>query len=97
MVSASEPGGLADMVVAVRRQLGPGAPEATPPVPPEVVERLSSEHKNQMGYLLDDLSAAERALRGEAPMDANVIRVLDEICNAADASASAMFRRLRRR
>jgi hypothetical protein len=50
-----------------------------------------------MGYLLEDLASAEQALRGNTPVDSEVMRILDEICDAADASASAMFRRLRRR
>lgn len=86
---------LADIVRAVRTQLA--SSEKSTAVPPEVVDRLSSEHQNQMSYLLDDLSIAEGALRGKSALDEEVIRVLDAICDAADASASAMFRRLRRR
>lgn len=88
-------GSLADIVLAVRSQLE--SAQRSTAVPPEVVERLSSEHQNQMSYLIEDLSTAEGALRGKAPVDDEVIRVLDAICDAADASASAMFRRLRRR
>lgn len=86
---------LADIVRAVRTQLA--SSEKSTAVPPEVVDRLSSEHQNQMSYLLDDLDTAEGALRGQSAVDEEVIRVLDAICDAADASASAMFRRLRRR
>jgi|ERR1035438_9385303 hypothetical protein len=95
--SPSQNEGLADIVLAVRTQLGTGPAQTAPPVPPEVVERLNSEHKKQMGYLLEDLASAEQALRGNTPVDSEVMRILDEICDAADASASAMFRRLRRR
>ena len=95
--SSTESGSLAEIVHAVKTQLGSGSAETTPSVPPEVVERLSSEHKTQMGYLVEDLASAEQALRGSSPVESEVIRVLDEICDAADASASAMFRRLRRR
>ncbi len=93
----SETGALADVVQAVRTQLGQGLMQTTPSIPPEVIERLTSEHKAQMGYFLEDLAGAEKALRGNSPVDSHVIRVLDDICDAADASASAMFRRLRRR
>jgi hypothetical protein len=86
---------LADIVRAVRTQLA--SSEKSTAVPPEVVDRLSSEHQNQMSYLVDDLDTAEGALRGQSAVDEEVIRVLDAICDAADASASAMFRRLRRR
>jgi hypothetical protein len=89
----SEP--LAAIVAAVREQLTSSAPSAA--IPSEVVERLSTEHKSDFNYLVEDLHTAEVALRGEAPIDLRVIGVLDTICDAADASASAMFRRLRRR
>ncbi len=96
-LAPSETGALADVVQAVRTQLGQGLMKPTSSVPPEVIERLTSEHKAQMGYFLEDLTGAEKALRGNSPVDSGVIRVLDDICDAADASASAMFRRLRRR
>jgi ABC-type transporter Mla subunit MlaD len=96
-LAPNETGTLADVVQAVRTQLGQRLTPTTPSVPQEVIERLTSEHKAQMGYFLDDLAGAEKALRGNSPVDAEVIRVLDDICDAADASASAMFRRLRRR
>lgn len=88
-------GELANLVEAVKTQLSSSEHSTT--VPTEVVERLSSEHQAQMSYLIADLQSAEEALRGKAAVDPSVIRVLDEICDAADASASAMFRRLRRR
>jgi hypothetical protein len=88
-------GELASVVEAVKTQLSSSEHSTT--VPTEVVERLSSEHQAQMSYLIADLQSAEEALRGKAAVDPAVIRVLDEICDAADASASAMFRRLRRR
>lgn len=86
---------LARIVEAVRNQLVHSRPSAA--VPPEVVARLLSEHQSQLCYLIDDLGSTEGALRGRSPVDQNVIRTLDAICDAADASASAVFRRLRRR
>jgi ABC-type transporter Mla subunit MlaD len=86
---------LAGIVGAVRDQLMHSKPCAA--VPPEVVARLLSEHQSQLGYLIDDLDSAQDALRGKSTVDQNVIRTLDAICDAADASASAVFRRLRRR
>jgi hypothetical protein len=88
-------GDLANLVEAVKKQLS--SAEHSNAVPTEIVERLSSEHQTQMSYLIEDLRTAEEALRGKAAVDPAVIRVLDAICDAADASASAMFRRLRRR
>lgn len=86
---------LAVIVAAVRARLTSSALSRA--VPSEVVERLSTEHKSDFNYLVEDLNTAEAALRGQAPIDQRVIEVLDTICDAADASASAMFRRLRRR
>jgi hypothetical protein len=88
-------GDLANLVEAVKKQLS--STEHSTTVPTEVVERLSAEHQAQMSYLIEDLRTAEEALRGNAIVNSAVIRVLDEICDAADASASSMFRRLRRR
>ena len=88
-------GDLANLVEDVKKQLL--SAEHSTAVPTEIVERLSSEHQTQMSYLIEDLRSAEEALRGNATVDPAVIRVLDAICDAADASASAMFRRLRRR
>jgi len=86
---------LATIVAAVRAQLTSSTLSRA--IPSEVVERLSIEHKSDFNYLVEDLDTAETALRGKAPIDDRVIEVLDTICDAADASASAMFRRLRRR
>lgn len=86
---------LAAIVAAVRAQLTSSALSRA--IPSEVVERLSTEHKSDFNYLVEDLDTAETALRGKAPIDHRVIEILDTICDAADASASAMFRRLRRR
>ncbi len=86
---------LAGIVEAVQNQLTDSTPSAA--VPSEVVVRLRAEHQRQIGYLVDDLNSAQEALRGKFPVDQNVIRILDAICDAADASASAVFRRLRRR
>jgi len=86
---------LATIVAAVRAQLTSSTLSRA--IPSEVVERLSAEHKSDFNYLVEDLDTAETALSGKAPIDDRVIEVLDTICDAADASASAMFRRLRRR
>jgi ABC-type transporter Mla subunit MlaD len=86
---------LAGIVEAVQTQLADSTPSAA--VPSEVVARLRADHQRQIGYLVDDLNNAQEALRGKSPVDQNVVRILDAICDAADASASAVFRRLRRR
>src|SRR5580658_7494931 len=76
---------LAGIVEAVQNQLTDSTPSAA--VPSEVVVRLRAEHQRQIGYLVDDLNSAQEALRGKSPVDQNVIRILDAICDAADASA----------
>ncbi|MGA2062451.1 MAG: hypothetical protein ABSG67_18365 [Thermoguttaceae bacterium] len=66
-------------------------------IPTEVADRLISKHKNQMPYFVQDLHNATRDLEGQGQIDLPAMGTLDEICDAADASASASFRRLRRR
>lgn len=66
-------------------------------IPGEIVDRLVSKHKNRMAYLVQDLRNATSELEGEGQIDLSAMATLDEICDAADASASASFRRLRRR
>ncbi len=66
-------------------------------IPPEVADRLIGKHRNRMAYFVQDLRNATRDLEGEGQVDLPAMATLDEICDAADASASASFRRLRRR
>lgn len=65
--------------------------------PGEVVDRLINKHKSRMASFVHDLRSSSIALEGRGPIDRPAIAILDEICDAADASASASFRRLRRR
>lgn len=89
---------LADTLAAVRSRLTneSNAPEAA--VPEELVERLIGKHGSEMAYFLEDLLEARNSLADPATQvnDATV-RLLDEICDAADETASSMFRRMRRR
>ncbi len=67
-------------------------------LPQEMVERLSERHRPRMAYFLDDLSRTVSVLGNDlVPLDDSIIGVLDEICDAADETASAVFRRMRRR
>lgn len=63
-------------------------------VPEAVVTRLAEKHQNKMAWLIDDLRQAERALGEDAPLGEDEFAALDEVCDAADATASASFRRL---
>jgi len=66
-------------------------------VPEDVLGRLEAKHQSQMAYFVDDLKAVSDALSKGLPLEERQVASLDEICDAADASASATFRRLRRR
>ncbi len=66
-------------------------------VPEDVLSRLEAKHQSQMAYFVDDLRAVSEALAKGLPLEERQVALLDEICDAADASASATFRRLRRR
>jgi hypothetical protein len=65
--------------------------------PPEVLERLAERHANQLPYFLDDLKETVASLHRGGVLAEKELSTLDEICHAADATASASFRRLRRR
>jgi hypothetical protein len=66
-------------------------------IPGEVIDRLVAKHRNKMVYFIQDLRSATREIAGEGQIALPATATLDEICDAADASASASFRRLRRR
>jgi hypothetical protein len=92
---------LASTIQSLGRQLSPGREEDTPEgdyIPQEVVERLSERNCARMAYFLDDIARASSVLQsGTAPIDDGIVQTLDEICDAADATASSVFRRMRRR
>ena len=92
---------LASTIESLRRQLSPGREEDTPEgdyIPQEVVERLSERNCARMAYFLDDIARTSSVLHsGAAPIDDAIVQTLDEICDAADATASSVFRRMRRR
>jgi hypothetical protein len=67
-------------------------------IPQEMVDRVRERNRPHMAYFLDDLLRTASALGGgSGPVDDEVVRTLDEICDAADETASAVFRRMRRR
>jgi hypothetical protein len=90
---------LAQTVEALRQQMAVGevGTEAAF-IPQEMVERLTERHRPRMAYFLDDLSRTASVLQDDlVPLDDRVVGVLDEMCDAADETASAVFRRMRRR
>ena len=67
-------------------------------IPQEMVDRVRERNRPHMAYFLDDLSRTVSVLEaGSGPLDDTVVRTLDEVCDAADETASAVFRRMRRR
>lgn len=90
---------LTTLLRAVAASLGAAATGAakTVQVPGEVLERLASKHANQLSYFQDDLVETAKALEVDSSIGDAALKVLEELCDAADATASASFRRLRRR
>ncbi|MBI4578405.1 MAG: hypothetical protein HY718_01790, partial [Planctomycetes bacterium] len=87
---------LAQLVEAVYARLSNEAGR-TVMVPEELLERLRAEYGTQLSWRLPDLQEAIMALRGSEPLGERALKTLDELCGAADATASASFRRLWRR
>jgi hypothetical protein len=92
---------LAQVLFALARALSPAEPtgEAEAPlvIPEDVISRLEAKHRAQLAWFLDDLRQTAAALEDKTPLEAEKLQMLDEVCDAADATASASFRRLWRR
>jgi hypothetical protein len=89
---------MATLLNAVASSLGASTRVTRPVhVPSEVLERLVAKHSNQLSCFQDDLVQTAAALQKGKAIDDEAIKVLEEISDAADATASASFRRLRRR
>jgi len=89
---------MATLLDAVAASLGAAARSAKAvQVPSEVLERLVAKHTNRLSYFQDDLVQTAAALQKGSAIDDEALKVLEEISDAADATASASFRRLRRR
>jgi hypothetical protein len=67
------------------------------PIPEDVLSRIESQHRGVAEYFHQDLTRVEGALTSRASLDRGDLELLDSICKAADASASATFRKLWRR
>ena len=66
-------------------------------IPEDVQSRIEQLHQGDLVYFLADLKRLVDALSGNASLDQNDLALLDSIGEAADASASATFRKLWRR
>ncbi len=66
-------------------------------IPLDVLERLQEKFQGKIDWFRDDLSQLKNALKEGRNLEDKDFSLLDEICDAADATASASFRRLWRR
>lgn len=91
-------GRLATYLQSVLAQL---SPDETRPsadwIPDAIIERLRDKNQSKMAWLIQDLRKAKRILEEATAPGEQDLAALDEVCDAADATASASFRRLWRR
>ena len=89
---------LAETVRALRQRLFEDSTETTAEsIPEDVLSRIEARHRGNLDYLRQDLSQLEQAFSQGAALGPAELQLLDSICEAADASASATFRKLWRR
>ena len=74
-----------------------GGSASVVPVPEDVLVRIESRNAGNLDYFRQDLAELEQILRDDGTLSEANIELLDSICEAADASASATFRKLWRR
>ena len=65
-------------------------------VPADVIDRLRNRLKGEMPETVAELRRVTENLAKSVALDKPAFAVLDRVCEAADATASAAFRRLRR-
>lgn len=66
-------------------------------IPEDVFARLESDHRGDRTYFVSDVKRLATSLSPNESLVQNDLNLLDSICTAADASASATFRKLWRR
>jgi hypothetical protein len=66
-------------------------------LPEDVLLRLEERQRGNLDYFTQDLAELDQKLADDAPLGTGELELLDSICEAADASASATFRKLWRR
>ena len=90
---------LAAVLEQVLTRLSPDRPsgQVGQDVPEEVIRRIEAEHRGEREWYLQDLETLLAAIRSGEALDERAWKILDEIGDAADAAASASFRRLWRR
>ncbi|QDU05722.1 hypothetical protein V6x_54630 [Gimesia chilikensis] len=89
------------MVRRLLQRLGalvePSQSQGLTSIPEDVLTRLEEKQSGNMEYFLEDLVKLEESLSESSDLCASEINLLDTICEVADASASATFRKLWRR
>lgn len=65
-------------------------------VPVDVVERLRARVKSDLPEAISELQNTAKVLADDLPLQQKAFTTLDRVCEVADATASAAFRRLRR-
>ena len=68
-----------------------------PELPEDILIRLERQHRGNLEYFIDDLTQLRESLARGSDLNAVELELLDSICEVADASASATFRKLWRR
>jgi hypothetical protein len=66
-------------------------------VPEDILQRIEERHQGNLDYFRDDLASLAQGLASGKSLSLQQLELLDSICEAADASASATFRKLWRR
>lgn len=66
-------------------------------IPEDILIRLEEKERGNFTYFMDDLAKLDESLSCGSELSPAEIELLDSICEVADASASATFRKLWRR
>jgi hypothetical protein len=94
--SRDELGALLDsLVLALEDEGKPWSPDQAK-IPADVVEALRKRVKGDLPEMTAELRRVAGDLTRGNALDETAFAVLDRVCEAADATASAAFRRLRR-
>lgn len=91
---------VAGIVHRLLRRLGAdveGEPDSSAVIPEDVLIRLEDKQRGSLEYFMDDLTKLYDSLTSGSELSPEEIELLDSICEVADASASATFRKLWRR
>ena len=66
-------------------------------IPEDVLMRIEEKQRGNLEYFMYDLTKLNESLSGGSDLGPAELELLDSICEVADASASATFRKLWRR